>query len=118
MKTFNSICLIVAISSFTLFACKKHCDDHCLKVKKGIKLSGDQEVPPKDTDAYGSADVCYDKCAKVLKFTISWNNLTGIPTGSHIHGTAPRGVNAPIKFDYFSLIPKTTIFSVLDVSFL
>ena len=43
----------------------------------------------------------------MLDFTITWHNLTGIPTGAHIHGTAPRGVNAGVKVDYFSLIPKT-----------
>lgn len=107
MKTLNKIFLFVAISSFTLFACKKNCDDHCVKVKKGIKITGDQEVPPKITDAWGTADVSYNKCSKVFNFTISWNNLSGEPTGAHIHGPAPRGVNAGIKVDYFSLIPKT-----------
>ena len=107
MKSFRSIFLFVAISSFALVACRKLCDDHCVKTKKGIRLTGAQEVPPKETDASGIADVSYDKCSKVLKFTISWKNLSGIPTGAHIHGTAPRGVNAPIKYDYFALIPKT-----------
>lgn len=107
MKTFNKILLFVAVCSFALFACKKQCDDHCLIVKKGIKLTGDQEVPPKETEAYGNADVCYNKCTKRFDFTISWHNLSGIPTGAHIHGTAARGTNAPIKVDYFALIPQT-----------
>ena len=107
MKTFKNIFLFVAICSFTLFACKKHCHDECVKTKKGLQITGKQEVPPKETDAHGTADVSYDKCTKILTYTVSWTKLTGIPTGAHIHGTAPRGVNAGIKHDFFALIPKT-----------
>ncbi len=112
MKTFNNIFLFVAICSFTLFGCKKqHCkddDDNCVKIKNGIALTGAQEVPPKETDAHGTAKISYNKCDKVLTYTISWTHLTGEPIGSHIHGTAPKGVNAPIKHDFTTLIPKTT----------
>ena len=39
------------------------------------------------------------KCTKILTYTVSWTNLTGIPTGAHIHGTAARGLNAGIKHE-------------------
>ena len=77
MKRFKSIFLLVAVCSFALAACKKHCDDHCVITKHGIRLTGAQEVPPKETDASGTADVSFDKCSNVLKFTIS-DNLSGI----------------------------------------
>ena len=110
MKTFKDIFLFLAICSITLFACKKHCkdDDDCVKVKNEVALTGAQEVPPKETDAHGTVNISYNKCDKILKYTISWMNLTGEPIGSHIHGPAPRGVNASIKHDFTALIPKVT----------
>ncbi|MEJ7586730.1 MAG: CHRD domain-containing protein [Ferruginibacter sp.] len=107
MKTFSKILLFLAISSFTLIACKKNCEDDCVKIKKGIRLTGAQEVPQRETTAKGTADVSYNKCTKELKYTISWKDLSGIPTGAHIHGTAPRGMNAGVKHNFFPLIPKT-----------
>ncbi len=109
MKTLKNIFLFLAVCSLTLFACKKDCedDDNCVKIKNGIPITGAQEVPPKETEAHGTANVSYNKCDKMLTYTISWTNLTGEPVGSHIHGTAPRGVNAPVKHDFTSLIPKT-----------
>ncbi len=110
MKTLKNLFLFLAVCSLTLFACKKDCedDDNCVKIKNGIPITGAQEVPPKETNAYGTANVSYNKCNKILKYTISWNNLTGEPVGSHIHGTALRGVNAPVVHAFTDLIPKTT----------
>ncbi len=110
MKTLKNTFLFVAICSITLFACKKHCkeDDDCVKTKNEIKLTGAQEVPPKETEAQGTANVSYNKCDKKLTYTISWTHLTGEPIGSHIHGTARKGVNAPVKHDFTPLLPKTT----------
>lgn len=110
MRKFKHILVSTVISSFVfLSACtKEDCeDDKNVYTKKGLDLSGSQEVPVRDTKAYGKADVSYDKKTKMLKYDIAWFNLTGNPTGAHIHGTAPRGVNAAIKHDFFSLIPKT-----------
>src|SRR5438128_12422236 len=69
--------------------------------KNGIAMGGDQEVPVKTTAASGTMDVTYDKSTHQLSFTMNWQNLTGVPTGSHIHGPAARGANASIKFDFF-----------------
>ncbi|MEO8961165.1 MAG: CHRD domain-containing protein [Ginsengibacter sp.] len=108
MKNFKHFFLMAAICSFTLLACKKNCDDHCVIAKKGLSMTGSQEVPMKKTAAYGTADVSYDKCSKKLTFTISWKHLSGVPVGSHIHGTAAPGVNASVKYNFTSLIPKAT----------
>ena len=75
--------------------------------KKGLKLEGAQEVPVKSTPASGTMDISYNKTSKVLTYTVTWQDLTGIPVGSHIHGEAPRGVNAGIKHDFTALLPKT-----------
>jgi hypothetical protein len=108
MKTIKHVFLFLAICSFTLFACKKQCNDHCVKTKNGLPMTGAQEVPAKQTNAHGTANVSYNKCDQMLTYTISWTDLTGEPIGSHIHGTAPKGVNAPVKYDFTSLIPKAT----------
>ena len=65
-------------------------------------------MPVKDTPAKGKMDITYNKKTKVLTYSLSWSGLTGNIIGSHIHGTAPRGVNAGIKHDFTALIPKTT----------
>lgn len=94
-----------------LFALFSGCEDHGTPQdvvrQNGLPLSGSQEFPAKQTGATGWADVSYNKTTHMLTFTLNWANLTGNPTGAHIHGTAARGSNAGIKFDFFSLIPKT-----------
>lgn len=101
---FGLVWLLVA-----LFAgCEDHETPQDVVRQNGLPLSGSQETPAKQTQATGWADVSYNKTTHLLTFTLNWANLTGIPTGAHIHGTAARGTNAGIKFDFFSLIPKTT----------
>ena len=75
-------------------------------VKKGLPLSPQQEVPPLNTPAKGSADVLYNKNTKLLSYYITWENLADIPNGAHIHGTADRGANAPVQHPFTDLIPK------------
>jgi hypothetical protein len=74
--------------------------------RTGLEVSGTQEVPARTTPATGKMDVTYNKKTKMLTYKITWNNLTGIPIGSHIHGEAPRGVNTGIKHDFTALLPK------------
>lgn len=102
--------MLAACISLALAACDKNDDDdnkNEIVEKKGIAMTGDQEVPAKTTNATGTADVSYNKTTKILSFTLSWTDLSGVPTGSHIHGPAARGENAGVKFDFFDAIPKT-----------
>lgn len=108
MKIFKNVLLLVAICSLALCACKKDCKDRCVISKSGLSMSGSQEVPARGTAASGRIKVSYNKCDKTLEYTVSWKDLTGLPIGAHIHGTAPRGVNAPIKHDFAALIPKVS----------
>ena len=94
-----------------LFALLTSCVDHNIETQisqTGLLISPAQEVAFNNSQAYGGADVSYNKTTHMLSFTISWNNLTGIPTGAHIHGTGARGNNAPIIFDFANAITKTT----------
>ncbi len=92
----------------TLTACDKDDDeDDNIVQKTGLPISGDQEVPARVTSASGTLDVSYDKSARVLSYTVNWQNLSAAPSGSHIHGPAPRGANAGIKHDFYAQFPKT-----------
>ena len=90
------------------YGCAKDHTPQDILTQKGLPLSPLQESPVRVSQGYGSADVYYNKVTHMLDFTLTWNNLTGTPTGAHIHGIAGRGTNAPIKFDFFNQIPKTT----------
>lgn len=107
MKNFKHIFVLIAICSVSLFSCKKH-DQDCVKKNHGLPMSGAQEVPARETAATGKIKVSYNKCDKMLTFTVDWKNLTADPVGSHIHGTAAKGVNAPVQYNFTSLIPKAT----------
>jgi transforming growth factor-beta-induced protein len=63
-----------------------------------LTLSGDQEVPPVETDATGSATVgLFGNNTLFVKGTFSGFEIGG--PGAHIHGPAPAGENAGILFD-------------------
>lgn len=98
---------VLSFSIVTIAGCDKNDDKNNIVEKKGIVINGAQEVPAKAVPGTGTADVSYNKDTKVLSFTLNWAGLTGIPTGSHIHGVAAKGANAGVKFDFFDAIPKT-----------
>lgn len=117
MKTLKPATLFFAVALFALFSsCEKvciwsDCDDNEEKniiSKTGLPLSGSQEVPVRNTPASGTMNVSYNKITHILTYKITWDSLTANPVGSHIHGTAPKGVNAGIKHDFTALLPKTT----------
>ena len=117
MKALKSLAVLLVLSS-VLSGCEKWKDlIHREKEKeeeknvfetKKLPMNGLQEVPQRETLASGWLEARYDKTTKMLKYSISWTELTGIPIGSHIHGVAPKGVNAGIKHDFTALLPKAT----------
>lgn len=105
MKTLSKFLVLAVISSsIVLSGCKK--DDEGNPVspvvsKTGIALSPGQEVPViTNSTANGTMDVSYNKTSKQLTYTANWNALSDTITGSHIHGTAPKGVNAAVKVGF------------------
>jgi len=109
MKTFKLLFLFALVCSLILSGCSKDGDIFNKVVsRKGLPVNGFQEVPVRITKAYGHMDVSYNKKTKVLTYEVTWSLLTGNPVGSHIHGESPQGVNAAIKHDFTSLIPKVT----------
>ena len=113
MKALKSLAVLIVFTSL-LAGCEKwkdifHKDKEKEKkvyAAENLPMSGLQEVPQRETLAKGWIDARYEKESKMLKFTVKWQDLTGIPIGSHIHGVAPKGVNAGIKYDFTPLLPK------------
>ncbi|MFL5254588.1 MAG: CHRD domain-containing protein [Rhodopila sp.] len=64
------------------------------------KLSGRSEVPKVDTKGSGKLDATLDTASKELKYTLTFEGLSGPATGAHFHGPATRtqtaGVITPI----------------------
>ncbi|MBC7828070.1 MAG: CHRD domain-containing protein [Chitinophagaceae bacterium] len=118
MKALKSLAVILVVSS-VLSGCEKWKDlihkekekekeeEKKVWVAENLPMSGLQEVPQRETRASGSIDARYHKESKTLSYTVKWTELTGNPVGAHIHGVAPRGVNAGIKHDFFAIFPKT-----------
>jgi hypothetical protein len=60
-----------------------------------VELSGAAEVPPNDSPATGMLEATLDTDSKVLKYTITYEGLTGPATAAHFHGPADATANAP-----------------------
>jgi hypothetical protein len=99
-----SLALFLAMTAF--IACDKDDDDDdnnkTVYERSGLVLNGANEDPPQTTDATGTMNVHYDKGTKILMVTVNWTNLSADPVAAHIHGTAPKGVNAGVKVDFSS----------------
>jgi hypothetical protein len=63
-------------------------------------LSGLNEVPTVTTPATGTATVVLNAAQTQLSVTCAFQNLVGTYTASHIHGPAPLGVNAGVKWGF------------------
>ena len=61
-------------------------------------LSGLSESPPNASPATGNATCVLDAAGTTLTCTVQFQNLTSGWTASHIHGPAPAGVNAAVKW--------------------
>jgi hypothetical protein len=60
-----------------------------------VELSGTAEVPANDSAGKGTLEATYDTDSNVLKYTITYEGLTGPVTAAHFHGPADAGANAP-----------------------
>lgn len=63
-------------------------------------LSANQEVPPVDSSASGSAEVQFNENTNKLTWKVTYNGLSGPATGAHIHGPAPVGQNAGVVIPF------------------
>ncbi|XAH21834.1 CHRD domain-containing protein [Xylophilus sp. GW821-FHT01B05] len=58
------------------------------------RLAGTNEVPPNGSTGTGTVDAVLDKNTLLLRWKMSYSNLSGPPTMAHFHGPAAIGANA------------------------
>ena len=75
------------------------------RAKKFIALfNGGQEVPPRDTTAFGVAFMTFDDKTKMLCYAITLTlGVAGGEIAAHFHGPADPGQNADIVFGITSV---------------
>ena len=66
--------------------------------KKGIALTGAQEVPAVSPSGSGTLDVSYDKSTKTLRYAATYTGMTDSVTMMHFHGPAEKGKNAGVVY--------------------
>jgi hypothetical protein len=72
-------------------------------VNFAVPLSGDEEVPPRDTNARGVAIFHLSADGMTLSYKLNVANIENV-VGAHIH-LAPAGVNGPIVAGLFAGTP-------------
>lgn len=74
---------------------------------EALNMNGANETPPVVTPATGHGDVTVNTAAHVVKWNMSFQNLTSQQTLAHIHGPAPVGSPGPIMFSLALGSPTT-----------
>jgi hypothetical protein len=82
--------------------------DNNASSKKGIALTGAQEVPAVSPSGSGTLDVSYDKSTKTLTYTALWTGMTDSVTMMHFHGPAEKGTNAGVLYPIPNFTPGMT----------
>ena len=110
---FRSLALFLALT--TMIACNKDDDNdnnnnnnNNVVSKNGLVISGGQEKTPVTTNATGTMNVSYDKTTKMLTLYVAWSDLSGNPTGAHIHGPAAKGEHAGVVLDFHDNVTATS----------
>jgi hypothetical protein len=60
------------------------------------KLSGRSEIPKADTKGKGTLEASFDTPSKELKYTLTFEGLSGPATAAHFHGPATRAQSAGV----------------------
>ena len=53
-----------------------------------------ETVPPVESEGRGELEAILDTETRLLRWTVTYENLTGAPTAAHFHGPADPGENA------------------------
>ncbi|KVG55797.1 CHRD domain-containing protein [Burkholderia territorii] len=81
-------------------------------VRLTANLQPSSEVPPTATKGAGAVDATYDTATHMLRWTVTYEHLTGPATAAHFHGPAPVGQNAGVQVP----IPKDALESPIKGS--
>jgi hypothetical protein len=96
MKTARRLLLGVAMigSIAALGACSSMMPGNTVQI--GATLYGAAEVPPNDSKGKGTLEGSFNKDSKLLKWTVTYSDLTGAASAAHFHGPAMPGANAGV----------------------
>lgn len=64
------------------------------------QLMASNEVPPNTSPATGSVDAVFNKDTNLLRWKVSYTDLTGAATAGHFHGPAAAGANAGVALPW------------------
>jgi hypothetical protein len=93
-KCFQILSLLM-MGMLILGSCKENDDsDDNLVEFSNVEISGDEEVPPIDSDATGTFNGTYDKTTKVLTYTLTFSGIE--PTNMHFHKGAVGVGGGPV----------------------
>jgi hypothetical protein len=88
IRKLNVAILLWAVAAGAAFA-----DTVALKAD----LEPSSEVPPKTSHGHGALNATFDTSTKALKWTVTYEGLSGPATAAHFHGPAPVGQNANVQ---------------------
>ncbi|MFC0398237.1 CHRD domain-containing protein [Paraburkholderia rhizosphaerae] len=84
--------LRIATMLLALVSCAAFADTVELKAD----LEPSSEVPPRVSHGRGALDATFDTATQSLRWTVTYEGLSGPATAAHFHGPAPVGQNAGI----------------------
>lgn len=79
-------------------------DDKSHLVTFTTQMRGGNEVPPVVTSGNGQVDAMLNTETNVLRWRLTYTNLSGPPRAGHFHGPAAIGVNAGVVLPFTGLI--------------
>lgn len=68
------------------------------------QMRGGNEVPPVATSASGQVDAMLNTDTNVLRWRLTYTNLSGPPRAGHFHGPAAIGANAGVVLPFSGLM--------------
>ena len=81
------------------------------KLSMSVTLDGGQEVPANGSPGIGTGSAVVDMTANTLTLDLTFHGLTAAETAAHIHGPAPMGANAGVKFALPAGNKKTVVWN-------
>ena len=73
-------------------------------VAMSTQLRGSNEVPSNTSPATGTVDAVFNKDTSMLRWKVSYSDLTGPATAGHFHGPAATGANAGVVLPWSGTI--------------
>jgi hypothetical protein len=80
------------------------------------RLSGSHEIPKTDSKGTGKLDATFDTATKELKYTLTFDGLSGPATAAHFHGPATRSQSAGVLSPIGSANPTSPVTGSVTLS--